>query len=66
MRTGRSLVRALLLFAVVLPFGVAWFGRADLARAVTIECAPPASPAAVAAAMPLGKLCEQLAGIRSV
>src|SRR5829696_577727 len=47
MHSGTGHARALLLLAVALKFGVfAGLGSADFARAITIECAPPASPAA--------------------
>src|SRR5215208_1315377 len=57
MRTGTTRIRALLLLAVALTFGVfAGLGSAEFARAITIECAPPASPAAAAAATPMAEV----------
>jgi molybdate transport system substrate-binding protein len=55
MRTGRSLFRALLVLVVASAIG-AGVGQTHLARAVTIECVPSASPAAAAAASPLAEV----------
>ena len=52
MRAGITLIRALLALVVAMAIG-AGFGQTNLARAVTIECAPPASPAAAAPETPM-------------
>ena len=57
MRTGITRIRALLLLAVALAFGMfAGIGDAATARAIAIECAPPASLVAAAAATPMAEI----------
>jgi molybdate transport system substrate-binding protein len=55
MRAGIALIRALLVLVVAMAFG-AGTGQTNLARAVTIECTPPASHAAAAPATPMAEV----------